>query len=137
VIPIHLTELSPGSFRTFVVGTTYQLGNLASSASSTIEAKLGERFPLPPIRDKKGDLIKRYNYGKVICIFMGAVYAYVILLTFIGPERRARDLTVEHDTDMAEVTHKHIQHHGEGAVGVHKDVESDEYKAAGKRVEML
>ena len=66
VIPIHLMELSPGSFRTFVVGTSYQLGNLASSASSTIEATIGERFPLPP----KGTT-KRYAYGKVICIFMG------------------------------------------------------------------
>jgi SHS family lactate transporter-like MFS transporter len=47
VIPIHLMELSPGSFRTFVVGTSYQLGNLVSSASSTIESTIGERFPLP------------------------------------------------------------------------------------------
>lgn len=31
VIPIHLMELSPGAFRTFVVGTSYQLGNLVSS----------------------------------------------------------------------------------------------------------
>lgn len=31
VIPIHLMELSPGSFRTFVVGTSYQLGNLVVS----------------------------------------------------------------------------------------------------------
>ena len=63
VIPIHLMELSPGSFRTFVVGTSYQLGNLVSSASATIEATIGERFPLPP----KGTT-KRYNYGIVICI---------------------------------------------------------------------
>lgn len=70
VIPIHLMELSPGSFRTFVVGTSYQLGNLVSSASSTIEAKIGERFPLPP----KGKTA-RYQYGLVICIFMGCVYA--------------------------------------------------------------
>ena len=61
VIPIHLMELSPGSFRTFVVGTSYQLGNLVSSASSTIETTIGERFPLPP----KGKT-KRYEYGKVI-----------------------------------------------------------------------
>lgn len=47
VIPIHLMELSPGAFRTFVVGTSYQLGNLVSSASSTIESTIGERFPLP------------------------------------------------------------------------------------------
>jgi SHS family lactate transporter-like MFS transporter len=61
VIPIHLMELSPGSFRTFVVGTSYQLGNLVSSASSTIEATIGERFPLPP----RGTT-KRYEYGKVV-----------------------------------------------------------------------
>jgi len=69
VIPIHLMELSPGSFRTFVVGTSYQLGNLASSASSTIEAELGARFPLPPIT-AKGKPVPRYKYGLVICIFM-------------------------------------------------------------------
>lgn len=64
VIPIHLMELSPGSFRTFVVGTSYQLGNLISSASSTIETTLGERFPLTPLANGT----KRYNYGIVICI---------------------------------------------------------------------
>ena len=64
VIPIHLMELSPGSFRTFVVGTSYQLGNLISSASSTIETTLGERFPLTPLPSGT----KRYDYGKVICI---------------------------------------------------------------------
>jgi SHS family lactate transporter-like MFS transporter len=64
VIPIHLMELSPGSFRTFVVGTSYQLGNLVSSASSTIEATIGERFPLPPLV-QNGVLVARYNYGIV------------------------------------------------------------------------
>jgi len=97
VIPIHLMELSPGSFRTFVVGTSYQLGNLASSASSTIEATLGARFPLPP----KGKT-KRYNYGKVMCIFMGCVYAYVIIMTFLGPEYLRRSFDVNHDSDIAE-----------------------------------
>lgn len=65
VIPIHLLELSPGGFRTFVVGTSYQLGNLVSSASSTIEATIGERFPLPPI-EEDGETIERYQYGKVM-----------------------------------------------------------------------
>ncbi|GAB7337335.1 hypothetical protein MBLNU457_g2689t1 [Dothideomycetes sp. NU457] len=97
VIPIHLMELSPGSFRTFVVGTSYQLGNLVSSASSTIEATIGERFPLPP----KGKTA-RYNYGLVICIFLGCVYAFVILLTFLGPEKKGRKLDVAHDHDMEE-----------------------------------
>ncbi|KAL8853881.1 MAG: hypothetical protein Q9221_001352 [Calogaya cf. arnoldii] len=83
VIPIHLMELSPGSFRTFVVGTSYQLGNLVSSASSTIESTIGERFPLPPKGEKK-----RYQYGKVIAIFMACVYVLVIILAFFGPEYR-------------------------------------------------
>ena len=93
-------ELSPGSFRTFVVGTSYQLGNLVSSASSTIEATIGQRFPLPPKISGKKE-IQRYKYGKVICIFMGCVYAYTILLTLVGPECRGKLFGVAHDSDMA------------------------------------
>lgn len=99
VIPIHLMELSPGSFRTFVVGTSYQLGNLVSSASSTIESTIGERYPLPP----KGKT-PRYEYGRVICIFMACVYVYVIILTILGPENLGRKFGVEHDSDLAEAT---------------------------------
>lgn len=109
VIPIHLMELAPGSLRTFVVGTSYQLGNLASSAASTIVAKIGERYPLAPL-EVKGKLINRYEYGKVVCIFLGAVYACVILLTLVGPEKRGRNLSVEADADMAEVTHENLNH---------------------------
>jgi SHS family lactate transporter-like MFS transporter len=69
---IHLMELSPPAFRTFVVGTSYQLGNLVSSASATIEATIGQQFPLPPkVSGKK--ITPRYQYGKVICIFLGCV----------------------------------------------------------------
>lgn len=99
VIPIHLMELSPGSIRTFAVGTAYQLGNLASSASSTIESTIGERFPLPPTKT----VAERYDYGKVICIFMGCVFGYVILITFFGPENLGQQFDVEHDSDMAVV----------------------------------
>lgn len=97
VIPIHLMELSPGSFRTFVVGTAYQLGNLVSSASSTIESTIGDRFPLPP----KGKT-PRYKYGLVMCIFMGCVYLYVIVLTFVGPEHLRRSFDVQEDSDLSE-----------------------------------
>lgn len=97
VIPIHLMELSPGSFRTFVVGSSYQLGNLVSSASTTIETTTGARFPLPP----KGKT-SRYNYGLVMCIMMGCVYAYVIVLTFVGPEYLRRSFQVKDDSDIAE-----------------------------------
>lgn len=74
VIPIHLMELSPGSFRTFVVGSAYQLGNLVSSASSTIESTAGESFPLSPLAKTsatgKVTTTPRYNYGLVMAIFV-------------------------------------------------------------------
>lgn len=72
-----------------------------SSASSTIESTIGERFPLPP----KGK-VHRYEYGRVICIFMACVYVYVIVLAFLGPENLGRSFGVEHDDDLAEATGK-------------------------------
>jgi SHS family lactate transporter-like MFS transporter len=81
-IPIYLQELSPPALRTTAVGLTYQLGNLASSASATIQAKIGEQFPISP--GPKG--LKRFDYGKVIAIFCGAVWAYQLLFVFLGPE---------------------------------------------------
>ncbi|KAI0449179.1 carboxylic acid transporter [Xylaria acuta] len=80
-IPIHLSELSPPALRTTAVGLTYQLGNLASSAAATIQATIGERFPLSP-----KDGVKRYDYGKVIAIFMAAVWVYMLIFLFFGPE---------------------------------------------------
>ncbi|KAG6004255.1 hypothetical protein E4U21_001267 [Claviceps maximensis] len=94
VIPIHLMELSPGAFRTFVVGTAYQLGNLVSSASSTIEARLGEQFPLT---SSKTTTTKRYDYGKVMCLFLGCVYIYTLVLTLLGPEHLHRKFDVSHN----------------------------------------
>lgn len=82
IIPIHLTELtSKSALRTMISGTAYQLGNLASSASSTIESKIGSRFPLKELGDDA------YDYGKVMCIFMGCVFGYLIIVLFLGPER--------------------------------------------------
>ncbi|KAJ5149135.1 hypothetical protein N7448_000713 [Penicillium atrosanguineum] len=121
VIPIHLMELSPGPIRTFAVGTAYQLGNLVSSASSTIESTIGERFPLPATKEAA----HRYEYGKVICIFMGCVFAYTIIVTFIGPERLGRNFDAEHDADLQVVAaHR----------GMERD-ESDPEKATATRVE--
>jgi len=98
ILPSHLMELSPGSIRTFVIGTSYQLGNLISSASTTIEATAGEHFPLPP----KGTT-SRYQYGLVIAILMAAVFTYDIILTFLGPENLNRSFKVEFDDDLIEI----------------------------------
>ena len=81
-IPIHLLELSPIALRSSTMGLTYQLGNLASSASATIQSIIGERYPLPP--GPEGD--KRFDYGRVIAIFMGAVWAYMFFFLILGPE---------------------------------------------------
>ncbi|GJN74820.1 hypothetical protein PLICBS_008913 [Purpureocillium lilacinum] len=81
-IPIYLMELSPVALRTTVIGLTYQLGNLASSASATIQAIIGEQFPLSP--GPTGE--KRFDYGKVIAIFMAAVWGYVFIFLLLGPE---------------------------------------------------
>jgi SHS family lactate transporter-like MFS transporter len=86
VVPIHLSELSPPEFRAFVVGVSYQLGNLASSASSTIETTIGEQFPLYNADGTKREGL--YDYAKVMAIFVGAVFAYVLVVTCIGPENR-------------------------------------------------
>lgn len=83
VIPAHLSELAHPEFKSFIVGVAYQLGNLASSASSTIESQLGEKFP---IEKPDGTII--HNYGKVMAIFVGAVFIYNLVIAFIGPEHR-------------------------------------------------
>lgn len=121
VVPIHLSELSPGSLRTMVVGTTYQVGSLISSASATIEATLGERFPLPDTANG----VKRYNYGKVICIFTACAMVFDIVFLLIGPENRTASLNVEHDVDMKEalgVNNVEKAFHG-SSHAAHDDVE--------------
>lgn len=87
LIPIHLMELSSGSFRTFVVGKSSRLGNLVSSASAAIEATIGGRFLLPSsVNTKTEKKTPRYEYGLLIYILMGCVYAKVVVLTFLGLE---------------------------------------------------
>ncbi|ODQ77942.1 hypothetical protein BABINDRAFT_162996 [Babjeviella inositovora NRRL Y-12698] len=84
VVPAHISSLADPKWRSFIVGTSYQLGNLASSASSTIEATIGEKFPL---FDSNGQqIVGAFNYSKVMAIFMGCVFAFLLLVTFIGPE---------------------------------------------------
>ena len=81
VIPIHSSELSPPEFRVFVVGVSCQLGNLAASASPTIESTIGERYSL---YDEDGNIVVGpYNYGKLMVISVG-----VLVTSFIGPENR-------------------------------------------------
>ncbi|CAF0738394.1 unnamed protein product [Adineta ricciae] len=90
VVPIHLMELSPVNFRSFVVGTAYQLGNLISSASSTIEAKAGQSFPKKSLSGHSTNH-EQYDYAKVMAIFLSAVYIYLFIIILFGPEKRNID----------------------------------------------
>ncbi|KAJ8102541.1 major facilitator superfamily domain-containing protein [Lipomyces tetrasporus] len=113
VIPIYLTELSPPALRTFIVGLAYQLGNLASSASSTIEATIGTRFPL---ETQAGASVQRYDYAKVMAIFMGCVFGFVLVVTLFGPENRSADLSVakkQADEEDADVEKNALAQHQE------------------------
>jgi SHS family lactate transporter-like MFS transporter len=91
VVPIYLLELSPEQYRSFVVGTSYQLGNLISAASSTIEATAGQHFPLYTSSKASGQNV--YDYGKVMAIFLACVYIYLLVIVLIGPEKRNIDET--------------------------------------------
>ncbi|KAK9456119.1 major facilitator superfamily domain-containing protein [Dipodascopsis uninucleata] len=104
IIPIHLSELSPPALRAFIVGMAYQLGNLASSASSTIESTIGSRFPLGD--DNASGTVLKYNYGKVMAIFMGCVFVFVIIVTLLGPENHHQKITMG-ESDEGPVSEKH------------------------------
>ncbi|KAI3405487.1 hypothetical protein KGF56_001505 [Candida oxycetoniae] len=86
VVPIHLSELSPPHFKSFVTGTAYQLGNLVSSASSTIEATINESLD---------------DFGKTMAIFIGAIIAYLMIVNILGPENRGADLEANRDDEFS------------------------------------
>ncbi|AOW03198.1 YALI0C21406p [Yarrowia lipolytica CLIB122] len=90
VVPIHLTELSPPALRSSMIGIAYQLGNLASSGSSTIQATIGTQFPL---RDENGKIRPGvYNYSLVMAIFIACVFVFLFVVTLLGPERRHAEM---------------------------------------------
>lgn len=98
VVPIHLIELSPPQFRSFVVGTSYQLGNLISSASSTIEATAGQHFPLHSSSNTTSSDKHQFDYGKVMIIFLASTYLYLLIIILLGPEK-----CNDHEVDQNEM----------------------------------
>ena len=133
-IPIYLIELSPPELRTLIVGLTYQLGNLASSASATIQGVIGERHPLPPAPDGT----KRFDYGTVIAQFMGGVFAYQFFFIFWGPEMTESErMELQEEAESLEqmrASGVSLREIGENRVkvemgkGIQSDVETNEKK---------
>ncbi|KAG5422330.1 JEN1 [Candida metapsilosis] len=91
---VYLLEVVNKANRALISGLAYQLGNLVSSASATIEARIGERFPL------EGRTDDMYDYGKVMCIFCGAVFGYMIICVLVGPEKFHNNLHVTDDEEV-------------------------------------
>ncbi|KAI8979911.1 major facilitator superfamily domain-containing protein [Pilobolus umbonatus] len=104
VIPAHVNELAPSSFRGLIPGLTYQLGNLISAASGQIEAIIGEKNPIRNDDGSyklnvKGEQIA--NYGLTQGIFMGCVCVGLFIIALIGKEERNKDFN-EDAIDSAE-----------------------------------
>ncbi len=73
VIPAHLSELSPDSVRGFLPGFGYQMGVLASSYVSYLEAMLA----------------RKHGYALAMSVTAGAVFILAAVATALGPERHA------------------------------------------------
>ncbi len=72
VIPAHLNELSPGLLRGFFPGFAYQLGVLAASSITYIEALLGEHF----------------TYAEAMGLLATTVLLVDALVIALGPEEK-------------------------------------------------
>jgi SHS family lactate transporter-like MFS transporter len=72
VIPAHINELSPGHLRGFFPGFAYQLGVLAASSITYIEAVLGEHF----------------TYAQSMGVLAATVMIGGIIVISLGPEAR-------------------------------------------------
>ncbi|BEJ12863.1 hypothetical protein CspHIS471_0300370 [Cutaneotrichosporon sp. HIS471] len=81
VVPVYLSEVSPPAFRALFLGLFYQLGNMASGASGTIEAVAGEHRKLPGTNTP--------DYATIQGIFVGVILAFVTICIIFGPEADA------------------------------------------------
>jgi len=86
VIPIHLNELSPPSFRSSFPGITYQLGNMISSPSAQIVNAIAENTK---IRSATGKLVEAY--GPTMGIATAIIATGIAVTTAFGPEKRGRE----------------------------------------------
>ncbi|RDA88639.1 hypothetical protein CP532_5894 [Ophiocordyceps camponoti-leonardi (nom. inval.)] len=102
VIPIHLNELSPTSFRSTFPGVVYQLGNMLASPAAQIVNALAERTHIKVAVD--GEEVEVEAYGPVMGIVTGIVVVGIIVIIAFGPERHGRNLD---GSTMGEDVHMH------------------------------
>ncbi|WFD22149.1 hypothetical protein MEQU1_000811 [Malassezia equina] len=95
VVPIYLSELSPPNFRATFPGLAYQLGNMASSASATIESTGGNNIKTP---DPHNPSKMIEDSATVSAILLGCVAAYLLIIIVFGMEpRQGRDFATSEE----------------------------------------
>src|SRR3954470_4894350 len=82
VVPVHLNELSPATFRGTFPGLAYQLGNCAAAFAAQQQAWLAQR-----LHDSKG----QPNYGLTMAMVELVVFVAIIIVTAIGREERGKE----------------------------------------------
>ena len=82
VVPVHLNELSPPTFRGTFPGLAYQLGNFAAAYAAQQQAWLAEHF-----RRANGEP----NYALTMALVSAAVFVAIIFLAAIGREEHGKE----------------------------------------------
>ena len=75
IIPAHLNELAPDAIRSLFPGFVYQLGVLIASPAVSIQYALRDRL----------------GYPRALAWFEGIVICSLVVIFWLGPERRGRD----------------------------------------------
>ena len=79
---MHLNELSPDTVRGTFPGFAYQLGNLFAANTAVVQARLAYHF-----QDASG----HSDYAKALGLFTLVIFAVLILLAVVGPEKRGKE----------------------------------------------
>ena len=79
VVPVHLNELSPASWRGTFPGLVYQLGNFFSAPAALLQAKLAESFLRPSGQP---------DYALTMACVTLVVFVVLIALAALGREER-------------------------------------------------
>ncbi|WFD18565.1 hypothetical protein MCAP1_000769 [Malassezia caprae] len=108
VVPIYLSELSPPNFRATFPGLAYQLGNMASSASATIESTGGSNIKTQDPHDPSKMID---DSATVSAILLGCVAAYLLVIIVFGLEpKQGRDFATTDEEPSAVNDEESISH---------------------------
>ncbi|WFC95530.1 hypothetical protein MBRA1_002178 [Malassezia brasiliensis] len=124
VIPVYLSEISPAAFRATFPGLAYQLGNMASSASSTIESRGGENILMD---DPKHPGEKIADYATVSAILLACVVGYLTVLLVFGVERRGDEFQIDDHVEGTNAEEVLAQVEGQDIEAAHHVRDPDDY----------